>query len=99
MVVVTPENFEAVVLKSTVPVLVDFYAAWCGPCRAAAPSIEALSKEFEGKALVVKFDVDNGGELAMKHGVRGIPPFLFFVAGVVTHTSVGWCTGGESTLP
>lgn len=98
MIEVTPETFEAVVLKSPTPVLVDFYATWCGPCRAAAPTIEELSKEFAGKAAVVKFDVDNGGELAMSHGIRGIPAFLIFVDGVVVGTFVGWSTEVENKL-
>lgn len=98
MIEVTPETFEQVVLRSSTPVLVDFYAAWCGPCKAAAPTIEALSKEFESRAVVAKYDVDKGGDLAMKHGVRGIPAFILFVDGTAIDTFVGWNSGVETIL-
>lgn len=98
MVQITDETFVQEVLQSPVPVLVDFYANWCGPCKAAAPTIEALSTEFEGKVKVCKLDVDTGSKYAMEHGVRGIPAFILFANGAVVETFVGWAPSVEHNL-
>lgn len=86
---VTDADFEEVVLKSDVPVIVDFWAEWCGPCKMIAPSIEELSVEYEGKAKMVKVDVDNNSGTAMKYGIRNIPTLLYFKNGEVADKQVG----------
>ncbi|MFV0290514.1 MAG: thioredoxin [Mangrovibacterium sp.] len=86
---VTEANFEEVVLKSDKPVLVDFWAEWCGPCRMIAPIVEELSKDYEGKAVVVKVDVDSSAEISMKYGIRNIPTLLVFKNGEVVDKHVG----------
>jgi len=83
------ETFEDVVLKSDKPVMVDFWAAWCGPCRMVGPIIEELSQEFAGKAVVGKVDVDNNQEFAAKYGIRNIPTVLVFKNGEVVGRQVG----------
>lgn len=98
MTEVTDQTFEQEVLKSDVPVLVDFYATWCGPCKVSAPTIEALAEEFEGRIKVVKSNVDEGAKYAMEHGVRGIPAFLLFNNGEVVGTFVGWAESVEHQL-
>jgi thioredoxin 1 len=75
---ITDATFEEVVLKSTQPVMVDFWAAWCGPCRMVGPIIDEIATEFEGKAIVGKLDVDANQEFAAKYGVRNIPTVLVF---------------------
>jgi thioredoxin 1 len=95
---ITDATFEAEVLQSTTPVLVDFYADWCGPCKAAAPTIETLAKEFEGKVKVVKLNVDTGSENAVKYGVRGIPNFTLFKNGTVFKQLVGAGPALETNL-
>jgi thioredoxin 1 len=85
----TDENFAAEVLQSDKPVLVDFWAVWCGPCKMIAPSVEELAGEFEGKAKVGKLDVDNNQESAIKYGVRSIPTVLIFKDGKVHDTIIG----------
>jgi thioredoxin 1 len=85
----TEENFKREVLESKVPVLVDFWAEWCGPCRMIAPAIEELSKEFDGKAKVAKVNVDENPSLAGQYGVRSIPTLLFFRDGKVVEQLVG----------
>ena len=82
-------NFDEIVLKSDKPVMVDFWAEWCGPCRMIAPYIEEISTEFEGKALVVKCDVDSSPGVAGKFGIRNIPTVLFFKDGEVADKQVG----------
>jgi thioredoxin 1 len=82
-------EFDAEVLKSEVPVLVDFYADWCGPCHAIAPSIEALSNEFEGKVKFVKVDVDANQEVASRYEIMSIPTIMLFENGKVEDSIVG----------
>ena len=86
---VTDATFESEVLNSDQPVLVDFWAAWCGPCRTIAPTIEEIATEYEGKAKVVKLDVDNNPQTAMKYGIRSIPSLLFFKGGKPVDQMVG----------
>ena len=98
MIEITDATFEKEVLQSATPVLVDFYADWCGPCRAAAPTIETLAKEFEGRVKVVKVNVDKGSENAVKFGVRGIPNFTLFRNGTVFKQIVGFAPSLETDL-
>lgn len=85
----TDSNFKETVLDSNKVALVDFWAEWCGPCKAIGPMIEELSKEYEGKAVVGKVDVDNNPETAMKYGIRNIPTILFIKNGQVVDKQVG----------
>jgi len=78
---VTSTTFEQDVLKSDVPVLVDFWAQWCGPCKAIGPSVEQLASEYAGKAKVFKLDVDTEGDLAQQYGIMSIPALLIFKGG------------------
>jgi len=86
---VNGSNFEQEVLNSDVPVLVDFWAPWCGPCRLIAPIVEKLAVELEGKAKVVKVNTDENPNLAMKYGIRAIPTIMVFKNGRVVDTKVG----------
>ncbi len=86
---ITDETFEDVVLKNNKPVVVDFWAAWCGPCRMVGPIIEELSTEYEGKAVVGKVDVDTNTKFAAKYGVRNIPTVLVFKDGEIINRKVG----------
>ncbi|MFC4635260.1 thioredoxin [Dokdonia ponticola] len=86
---ITDASFEEAVLNSDKPVLVDFWAAWCGPCRMVGPVIEEISGEYEGKAVVGKVDVDANQEFAAKYGVRNIPTVLMFKNGEVVGRQVG----------
>ncbi|MDR1704102.1 MAG: thioredoxin [Clostridiales bacterium] len=82
-------RFEEEVLKSEMPVLVDFFATWCGPCKMIAPTLEELSGQFDGKAKIVKIDVDQANDLAKNYGVRSIPTLVFFKGGKPVDTVVG----------
>ena len=86
---ITDENFEELVLKSDKPVLVDFWAEWCGPCRMVGPVIEEISNEYSDKAVVGKVDIDSNQEYAAKYGVRNIPTVLVFNKGEVITRQVG----------
>lgn len=86
---ITESNFEDEVLKSDVPVLVDFWAEWCGPCKMIAPMVEAVATEMEGTAKVGKCNLDDGQALAAKYGIRSIPTLLFFKDGEVKDQIVG----------
>jgi len=85
----TDENFNQEVLSSNVPVLVDFYADWCGPCKMLAPVIEALAEEFEGKVKVGKLNVDNAPDTAQAYGIMSIPTLLYFKNGEVVNKTIG----------
>ncbi|RTK99552.1 MAG: thioredoxin TrxA [Proteobacteria bacterium] len=92
---VTDASFEAEVLKSDLPVVVDFWAEWCGPCRMIAPVLEALAQEYAGKVKIVKVNVDENSVSAATYGVRGIPTLLLFKAGNVLDTKVGALPKGQ----
>jgi thioredoxin 1 len=82
-------NFDELVIKSNKPVLIDFWAEWCGPCRMVGPIVEELAKEFEGKAVVGKVNVDHNPNISMNFGIRNIPTILFFKNGQVVDKQVG----------
>lgn len=92
---VTDANFEEVVLKSDKPVLVDFWAEWCGPCRMVGPIVEELATEYEGKAVITKMNVDENPEITAKYGIRNIPTILFFKNGEIVDKTVGALPKGK----
>jgi thioredoxin 1 len=88
-IAVTDNNFQQEVLNSDVPVLVDFWATWCGPCKMIAPAVEELAGEYAGKAKVLKMDVDSNPDTPSEYGVMSIPALLLFKGGKVVDTIVG----------
>lgn len=88
----TKQNFEDEVIKSDIPVMVDFWATWCGPCKMLAPIIEEIAEEYEGKVKVGKVNVDDEPELASAFRIASIPTVLVFKNGQITNTSVGYCS-------
>lgn len=97
-IIITEENFEKEVLKSDIPVLVDFWASWCGPCRMLAPVIEEIAKNHEGKIKVCKANVDDNGDLAARYEIRSIPTVILFKDGTPVKRSVGAKNRSEMEL-
>jgi thioredoxin 1 len=97
IVEVTDANFDSDVLKSDKPVLIDFWAAWCGPCRAIAPIVEELAGEYQGKVKVGKMDVDRNSATPMRYKVTGIPTLLVFKGGQVVEQLVGYRSKDDIT--
>jgi thioredoxin 1 len=89
LVTITDSNFEAEVLKSSKPVLIDFWAPWCGPCRAIAPVVDALANEYDGKVKVAKLNIDENPQVPTKYGIMSIPTLLVFKNGQVVSQVVG----------
>ena len=89
IVTVSSDNFQGEVLDSGLPVLVDFWATWCGPCRMVAPHLEALASELEGKVRIAKLDVDNNQQIASRFNVSSIPTFILFKDGQVADRMLG----------
>ena len=86
---ITRENFEAEVLRSDKPVVIDFWAPWCGPCKMVAPVIDEIAKEYEGKVKVAKINIDDAGDIASQYNVMSIPTIMIFKDGTVAAQSVG----------
>ncbi len=89
LVILQDATFDKEVLKSDVPVLVDFWAVWCGPCKAIAPAVEELAKQYKGKVKIAKMDVDEHQQVPQQYGIRSIPTLLLFKGGRVVDTIVG----------
>ena len=86
---ITDANFEEEVIKSDIPVLIDFWAVWCGPCKAIAPLVEEIATEYDGKVKVGKLDIDNNQAVSVKYGIRSIPTLLIFKEGKIVDQIVG----------
>jgi thioredoxin 1 len=86
---VTDTAFEKTVLQSTIPVVVDFWAPWCGPCKMVAPTLDKLAKEYSGQLVIAKVNTDENTQWAMQYGVQGIPTMLFISGGKIVHRQVG----------
>jgi thioredoxin 1 len=86
---ITDTNFEELVLKSDKPVIIDFWAEWCGPCRMVGPIVQEIGNEYQGKAIVGKVNVDENPEITVKFGIRNIPTILFFKNGEIVEKQVG----------
>ena len=95
---VSDSSFEQDVLKSETPVLVDYWAEWCGPCRMIAPVLEEVSRDYAGRVQVAKLNVDDNQSIAQRFGVRGIPTLMLFRNGAVIGTSVGALSKSQLTL-
>ena len=91
----TSKNYDEEVVKSQIPVLIDFWATWCGPCRAMMPVVEQIANESEGKIKVCKVNVDNNQELAVKYNITNIPTLLFFKNGSLVNSSIGFVSKSE----
>ena len=89
MKVVNGTDFENEVIKSDIPVVVDFFATWCGPCKLIAPVLDQLAEEFDGTAKIVKLDVDQAKEVAIQYGVKSVPTLIFFKEGEIADKVVG----------
>ena len=88
-VIISDSNFEELVLKSELPVMLDVYTEWCGPCRAIAPYIEQMAKDYEGKALICKVDAEKCPDVATKYGITSVPTFLFIKGGELVDKQAG----------
>lgn len=93
----TDDSFEQEVLKSTVPVLVDYWAEWCGPCKAIAPVLEEIAEEYDGRVTVAKLNIDDNTNTPPRYGIRGIPTLMLFKDGDVEATKVGLVSKSQLT--